>query len=89
MLVKLTASNQTDLILEDARQWQRGAKGRPHYGMMTHILLLSKRLDTLEAKAIEARSDETASAGSARKGKSAGRKASPHTPSTPHQDKED
>lgn len=48
MLAKLTPEKQTEFIKEDAKGYLAGEKGRPHYGMMTHILLLSKRLDALE-----------------------------------------
>ncbi len=47
MLVKLNPGNQTKLIVDDCARVGRDA--RPHYSVMQHILLLSQRMDRLDA----------------------------------------
>jgi hypothetical protein len=60
--VKLTAKNQTQLFIEDRASYLGRRRETLHYAIGDHILLLSKRLDAIEAlaSAAGARSDETA-----------------------------
>lgn len=48
MIEKLTPKNQTRAIVDDIENYAT-RPGRPHYSIYHHLLVISRRLDAVEA----------------------------------------